>query len=70
MVPMPFSPVHKARKFSVVNGTSLPYNPISTRPEYLLSIAMSKYTVDVIVVSGSVVVATPFVVPLLVQSTP
>ena len=30
---MPFSPVHSARKFSVVFGTTSPYNPKVMRPE-------------------------------------
>ncbi len=30
--PMPFSPVHRARKFSTVFGTVLPYRPITMRP--------------------------------------
>jgi hypothetical protein len=31
-LPMPFSPVHSARKFSTVLGTVLPNRPITMRP--------------------------------------
>lgn len=30
--PVPFSPVHKARKFSAVFGTAFPNNPMTIRP--------------------------------------
>lgn len=47
MKPKPFSPVHKARKFSAVCGTSSPYNPMTILPTSFptgFPIPISKYT--------------------------
>ena len=41
---MPFSPVHSARKFSAVRGTTSLSSRIKMRPAYLLLIVMSKKT--------------------------
>lgn len=43
----PFSPVHRARKFSTVFGTSSPKSPITMRPEGSPPISISKKTLFV-----------------------
>ena len=48
-LPMPFSPVHKARKFSTVFGTVSPKRPNTIRPPSPFSIWTSKKTLWVIV---------------------
>lgn len=47
--PKPFSPVHSARKFSTVFGTSSPYRPITMRPSFWPSASTSKNTLLVTV---------------------
>ena len=42
--PVPFSPVHSARKFSAVLGTTSARSVISMRPAGWPPIVMSKYT--------------------------
>lgn len=58
LLPIPFSPVHSARKFSTVLGTVFPnlflrderrhYRPITILPAFLPSISISKNTLFVI----------------------
>ena len=44
LYPIPFSPVHKARKFSTVLGTTSPYKSKVIRPAFSEPICTSKYT--------------------------
>nr|AFK42615.1 unknown [Lotus japonicus] len=53
--PAPFSPVHKALKFSTVFGTTWPYNPITSLPKRCLSTSISKNTLCVISGSSSII---------------
>ena len=47
LIPFPFSPVHRALKFSAVFGVTSPNNPISTLPIATLSADRSNFTVCV-----------------------
>lgn len=53
----PFSPVHSARKFSAVLGTTSPNRPNTMRPAGAPLISMSKNTL--LVTAGSAARATP-----------
>eukprot|EP00929_Paragymnodinium_shiwhaense_P103025 TRINITY_DN662_c1_g1_i1.p2 TRINITY_DN662_c1_g1~~TRINITY_DN662_c1_g1_i1.p2 ORF type:complete len:102 (-),score=17.35 TRINITY_DN662_c1_g1_i1:25-330(-) len=51
--PMPFSPVHKARKFSAVFGTTSSLSSMTMRPAPAPPMLMSKYTLTGMVTTGT-----------------